>query len=333
MEKIDDAPAGTDKREHALAALEQLRAGQHSGEPLDLSGLDLTGVDLSDCDLSRANLQGTILFQSKMQRTQLFQANLDHAECSGSDWSEASLAGASLQHTGLGLAKLSGAVFTDANLQNATLSGANMQAANLRCANLQGARLREVNLHGADLSRADLRRVDLEKGQVDGAVFHRADMRGSCLAEVHGYERANWIGADIRDLEFTGAHLCRRFILDQNYLHEFRNRNRYSQALYYIWWLTSDCGRSALRWTLLTFGIVLLFAAFYTQVDVDFGAYPTPLSPLYFSVVTLTTLGFGDVLPKSQTAQLLTMIQVFIGYVMLGGLLSIFSSKMARRAD
>jgi hypothetical protein len=32
-------------------------------------------------------------------------------------------------------------------------------------------------------------------------------------------------------------------------------------------------------------------------------------------------------------AQILAMIEVVIGYVMLGGLLSIFSNKMARRAD
>ena len=49
--------------------------------------------------------------------------------------------------------------------------------------------------------------------------------------------------------------------------------------------------------------------------------------------VTLTTLGYGDVLPKTPTAQVLAMLEVVTGYVMLGGLLSIFSSKMARRAD
>jgi hypothetical protein len=32
-------------------------------------------------------------------------------------------------------------------------------------------------------------------------------------------------------------------------------------------------------------------------------------------------------------AQILAMIEVAIGYVMLGGLLSIFANKMARRAD
>ena len=65
----------------------------------------------------------------------------------------------------------------------------------------------------------------------------------------------------------------------------------------------------------------------------DDGAAETALSPYYFSVVTLTTLGYGDVLPNSLAAQILVIIQVIIGYVMLGGVLSIFANKMSRRAD
>jgi hypothetical protein len=83
-------------------------------------------------------------------------------------------------------------------------------------------------------------------------------------------------------------------------------------------------------WTLL---LATVFGGLYTQVDIAFGDYETPLSPFYFSIVTLTTLGYGDVLPASLPAQILVIVQVTIGYVMLGGLLSIFSNKMGRRAE
>jgi len=68
-------------------------------------------------------------------------------------------------------------------------------------------------------------------------------------------------------------------------------------------------------------------------VDIDYGDFETPLSPLYFSVVTLTTLGYGDALPASTAAQVLVMAEVIIGYCMLSGLLSIFATRMGRRAD
>ena len=75
------------------------------------------------------------------------------------------------------------------------------------------------------------------------------------------------------------------------------------------------------------------FSYLYTLVGIDYGAYATALSPMYFSVVTMTTLGFGDAVPQTLAGQILTMIEVSTGYIMLGGLLSIFSNKLARRGD
>ncbi len=158
-------------------------------------------------------------------------------------------------------------------------------------------------------------------------------MCGARLGNIQGYQAANWLQADVRDVDFNHAHICRRFILDQNYIEEFRNQSRGSRWVYHVWKLTSDCGRSLLRWSLTTVALALVFGAGYTQVAIDYGRHPTPLSPLYFSVVTLTTLGYGDVQPASMEAQILCMLEVFLGYVMLGGLLSIFSNKMARRAE
>ena len=77
----------------------------------------------------------------------------------------------------------------------------------------------------------------------------------------------------------------------------------------------------------------LVFAGLFELVAIDYGEHRTPLSSLYYSVVTLTTLGYGDVVPASSWAQILAMIEVVLGYVMLGGLLSIFANKMARRAE
>jgi hypothetical protein len=53
---------------------------------------------------------------------------------------------------------------------------------------------------------------------------------------------------------------------------------------------------------------------------------------IYYSVATFTTLGFGDVTPKTQGAVWWTTAEVVIGYLMLGGLVSIISQKMAQRS-
>ncbi len=79
---------------------------------------------------------------------------------------------------------------------------------------------------------------------------------------------------------------------------------------------------------------VLIFSGIYQFVEIDHGRHEMNwFQPIYFSLVTMTTLGYGDVVPVSTPAQMITMLQVVMGYVMLGGLLSIFSNKLARRAE
>ena len=78
--------------------------------------------------------------------------------------------------------------------------------------------------------------------------------------------------------------------------------------------------------------IAMIYAVAYTQVSIDFGDYETSFSPIYYSVVTFTTLGYGDVLPGSTTAQLLAVSEVILGYFSLGGMMSILSDKIARRS-
>ncbi|HHO55300.1 MAG TPA: two pore domain potassium channel family protein, partial [Trueperaceae bacterium] len=52
------------------------------------------------------------------------------------------------------------------------------------------------------------------------------------------------------------------------------------------------------------------------------------LNSLYFSFVTFTTLGFGDISPISSIAKFLVILEVFIGYLMLGLLVTIISKKV-----
>lgn len=316
--------------------VERIRAGDTAKLELrganlqnaDLSRLNLSGADLTEAELGGAKLSGTVLANAT-----LFRAGLEGCELLGADLRGANLDSCRADRAGFGGADLRGSTLCDASLHGATLSGAKLEDAELRCADLRDARLRDAQLGDADFHRADLRNADLEGSRTEGADFGDCDLRGARLARLDRYERAGWIGADIRDVDFRGALEVRRFILDENYIHEFRTRSRGSAAIYWIWWATSDCGRSFARWALWVGLIVALFGGVYQLVDVDYGDHPTFLSPVYFSLVTLTTLGYGDALPASVAAQAVAMLEVTVGYVALGGLLSIFANKMSRRAE
>jgi Ion channel len=136
------------------------------------------------------------------------------------------------------------------------------------------------------------------------------------------------------------------------YLLKFREKN---PKTHFLWWLFSDCGRSFGRWALWSLGFAIFFSLIFLQCPDFFPdwwikicneigpefeqtaeAYQgKPLgfrSSLYFSIVTFTTLGFGDVIAANYTARFLVAIEVILGYIMLGGLISILANKLARRS-
>ena len=335
--------AGADRNTVARERIALIREGKDPGGCVDFSGLSLIGEDLSGldlmaanftgADLSRCNLKDANLFGAKFSGATLFEADLSGAELSGANLEGVNLEGANLKRTGLGMTKLAGATLTRAEMEGATLTEADLTGADLRLADLTRARAREVNFTDADLSRSKCIETEFDGSTVNGTTFDGACLRAASLSGLRGFKAASWLGVDMRDIDFTGAYLCRRFANDQNFIDEFRRQSEWSKVLYHLWSFTSDCGRSVTRWSACTAAIVVMFAILYTTVGISYGDHETWLSPLYFSVVTMTTLGYGDVLPSSVMGQVVAMCEVVTGYVMLGGLLSIFSNKMASRAD
>lgn len=299
----------------------------------DLSGLDLSGYDLSFSNLNLANLKNANLSYADLTHASLEKAVLDECEFIGSDLSQASLNECSAKNCGFGGADLTHASMINADLEEAVLSSSSLKTADLRASNLKQARLSEADLSEAIFTRACLAGSDLKHSNVDQTNFELADMQGCRLLGIKNYRKARWIGADIRDMDLRGAYLVRRFIADENYLFEFQSQGRVSRMIYLVWWFTSDCGRSLMRWFVWLLVATLVFAGIYTLVDIDYGDYETWFSPIYFSFVTLTTLGYGDAVPKSFVAQVFVTLQAVTGYMGLGGLLSILGNKMARRAE
>lgn len=299
----------------------------------DLTGVSLVGRDLSGADLSGANLQDAELSRACLRGANLHGADLRRAELLGAKLTGADLSDCNAEQAGFGRADLQDANLFRTRLKHATLTEANLQGADLRRADLSHARLRDSNLTHTQAAKAHWNHADLSGAAVEHANFRESDFRGARLSRIQRFGSASFVGADIREVDFTGAYLVRRHIVDQNYLHEFRAQSSWHSVLYWIWWVTSDCGRSAVRWSGWVAVITIVFGMAYQMVHVNFGANPTALSPYYFSLVTLTTLGYGDILPISAAAQAVAMAEAVAGYVALGGLLTILAGKMGRRAE
>jgi uncharacterized protein YjbI with pentapeptide repeats len=313
---------------------------------------DLRGAPLSGIDLLKAHLSGADLLKANLSGTYLREANLSGANLWGADLSKANLRGATLSGANLWGGNLSGADLTEANLTGANLCEADLSGADLWKADLTGALLREANLSGANLWGTNLSGADL------GQILYTTDELFNRLIKWWGPKvihqipwlnrmrrLQNWkkVGitnfADIDTTKMNGSKnpVMRRHIEDYQFIQGFKKKSRFHQWIFYpLWKVTSDCGRSLLLWLSWSVGLMGLFTVVYylhmpgwfNQANLNW------LSAWYLSVVKFTTLGFGNVMLRIEhpTAQAWVMAEMVIGYIMLGGLISILINKLARRA-
>lgn len=291
-------------------------------------GGQLNTIDLSGCDL-----QGVSFFKTEIINCTFVGANLSGVECSGARIAESNFSEALLESVGLGSATVSETQFFNARFIHASLTNAQFVDCDFRCSDFYKARIADAKLHSCDFTQSKMEECNMSDTSVAHSLFNDVSLMGSIIRGIHDYTSAKWIGTDIRNINFAGAYHLRRHIQDENYIFEFKNRSSIHKVYYSIWAFTSDCGRSLMRWMILILIQIAFFTYIYTIVDVDYGKYESTISPLYYSIATMTTLGYGDVVPASGAAQMIASLQVVFGYIMLGGLLSILTNKLARRAD
>ncbi len=294
---------------------------------IDLSKADLSGSHLENFDLKGANLVHARLAGAKLAFADLDQATLSYADFSGADLTSAHMRqataedavfdGANLVFADFTEALLSFSSFKDANLAHARFSGAHLIAANFHNANVYAAKF-DQKILWRTLKDNRLNPVRLWKSRYDLFLDTTIRCKGIHAAWCYGSQR------------------FKTFLTDQDYLEEMleTRRGRWTGAL---WWTFADCGRSLFRWMWWSVVFALAFSCVYWMLGPEaFQASQLGYSYLtlvYYSIVTFTTLGFGDVVPLNHAACFWVAFEVIVGYIMLGGLISIFANQLARRSD
>ncbi len=70
------------------------------------------------------------------------------------------------------------------------------------------------------------------------------------------------------------------------------------------------------------FGILLLGTWFYSKVEGW-----RVLDSLYFTITTLTTVGYGDFYPRTDAGKIFTMIYIFVGIGLLSGFVILLGER------
>lgn len=242
------------------------------------------------------------------------------------------------------------------------LSGANLQNMYLSGVDFSNADMREVNLHKSDISNclfngADISFSYISSSDLSGTTFEDVNISGvrarGCI--VDGRTLFFKCVTD-NNTDFTGVGFASARVdpaLEQIFMYNVRRLGweewYYSGSLVSIitkltfimpfWWV-SDYGISTSRILKMFLLLALIFAFLYYVAGLH--SYPgvidnlfeidgetisseiIPLRSLYFSVVTMTTLGFGDMYANANSVlgHVLLTIQVLIGYFLLGALIT-----------
>ncbi len=206
--------------------------------------------------------------------------------------------------------------------------------------NLKNAYLVDAHLEGTILNAVNFRNANLSSVTFDQKVlWNLAKATRFSLKKLWDQRDNILLDTTIRCKGVNaatcyGSQQFKLFLQDQDFLEEFLEK-KWGKKIFFIWWLFADCGRSLGRWAGWSLLLALLFAFFFWLLGSN--SFNTQhlkfnfLTMFYYSVVTFTTLGFGDIIPKTTTAAMCVTVEVILGYVMLGGLITIFASKLSRR--
>jgi uncharacterized protein YjbI with pentapeptide repeats len=295
-----------------------------------------------------------------LEGANLKQMNLENANLSSADLKNANLTFANFKKANFAFGELDSATFSFANFEGANFSGANLENGYMEDANFTGAKFSGANFKNARLANSSFENAYLVDARLDGANLSAASFKNANVSSVIFDQKILWpliraSGFNLKKLWHQrynilldttirckginattcyGSQRFKLFLQDQDFLEEFLEK-KWGKQIFFIWWFFADCGRSLVRWAGWSLAFALLFAIVFWLLGTDaFAAQHLEfnfLTTFYYSVVTFTTLGFGDIIPKTSISALCVTAEVIFGYVMLGGLITIFASKLSRR--
>jgi uncharacterized protein YjbI with pentapeptide repeats len=330
----------------------------------NLSGSDFRGANLtksfiqyanlSFAKFGKANLINTDLRNSKLIKADLVGANLSNAKLNEADFSESFVAHAKLLKANCRLAK-----FIKADLASSTLIETNFHDTDLSEARFWNAKLDNAIFRGADLTKAKGLRMSLFTKELSEIEKNNPEIYQESYLFIKNYFLRMGPTDDASEAAFrekTLQRLSYSKIFWQQMEEEYRTNKleikkvgirKLFQRLKYIfshpflslktfikiflWKLFADsCGYGEKPWLTMraTVQVIGIFALYY-WVHGKFGQSLHWWESIYFSVVTFTTLGLGDIIPLTTSwgTRIAVASEAFFGALMI----ALFVWTLARK--
>lgn len=241
------------------------------------------------------------------------------------------------------------------DLYRANLQGAHLFMADLRNASLMKANLCEANLHYANLTDANLLGTRLTDARIENIIWgeqllqekraHQALRENNSRLAIDYFEQAEEICRNIRTVaqqqglvDMAGHFFYKEMTMKRKQHPRLSLKRLLSKSV------DLTCGYGERPTNVIVFAWLVIFIstfAFYlfgvseqgqlinwAQPSVD-GRLHDIATCLYYSVVTFTTLGYGDIVPIGNS-RLFAALEAFIGSFSLALFVVVFVKKMTR---
>lgn len=222
---------------------------------------------------------------------------------------------------------------TGASLLKADLREANLNRANLTCANLLGAQLDHTKLEGVIWGKQVLQE---QQAYRESDPKLRQDLLQQAEEVYRNLRKAN---ENQGLFESAGNFFHREMIMRRQQLPRWSLQRVISRAVD----LFCGYGERPLRVILFSLGLIMTFALLYATTGVQHNGALTSFSTelsfgenvmrllecIYFSVVTFTTLGYGDFTPHG-LSRVLAALEAFMGSFTMALFVVVFVKKMTR---
>ena len=293
---------------------------------LDKSG-DKVKEDLEAYAKSGGMLRGICLVRAQLSNVDL----VNHNNKQGYDFSYAELYHADL---------------TVAHLFNINLANASLMKADLREAHLNYANLTNVNLLGVKWAGSKIENISIGK-RIKQEILAKKFSRNKNKQQANDYfQQSEEIYRDLRKhaeqegiFTLSGKFIQKELTMRRLQLPRFSAKRVSSKIVE----LFSGYGESPLRIIGISMLFILLCAGIYTftgvSIDGQFHIYDNQaslynnfllfISCLYYSVVTFTTLGYGDITPMG-VSRAIAAIEAFTGSFTIALFVVVFVKKMTR---
>jgi len=234
--------------------------------------------------------------------------------------------------------------FIDAAFQK----GANFSGAAFQHAGFSGAAFQHAYFWKTTFQNAYFTGTTFQYADFRGATFQDADFSGATFQKYVNLWEATFQHIDFRELERIYRDLKQNLQRDGNYseagefyyremeMRRIRTKVKGGRLWLEFYRLLAGYGEKPARTLLSSFFTIVLFAFVYWALGCldyaaeNIGHFEEFIYSLYFSFVTFTTLGIGDIKPLTHTGRLLICCEAVIGAFLIALFVVVFARKMMR---